>query len=100
MQSHLLPGAAFPRAPVAPVVPPPTLPSASLRSSRKVRASPTLACPEDDAPTGALTGAAEVTTSFAFPVPRTSGTSADHASPCSRGYSRCGIAGRGKRPIS
>lgn len=89
MQSHLLPGESFPRAPVAPVSPPPSLPSLSLRSSRKVR-TPLHTCPDP---------VAEVTTSFAFPVPRSSGTSSDHASPCPRGYSRCGIAGRGKRPI-
>ena len=85
--SNLLPGESFPRAPVAPAVsPPPSTHAQSLRSSRKLRHVP-------------FSPSAEVVTSFAFPVPRTSGSSAQHGDPCCSGRSKCGVAGRGKRPV-
>ena len=86
-QSHLLPGESFPRAPVAPAVQPPSTPSQSVRSSRKLRH--VASAPSTEV----------VITSFAFPVPRTSGSSAEHGDPCCSGRSRCGVAGRGKRPV-
>lgn len=86
--SHFLPGESFPRAPILPVdrEHPPRAKGPPGRSGRK-HVAPT-------------PPAAEVLTSFAFPVPRHKGSSAEHAAPCCRGYSRCGIARRGKRPVA
>ena len=93
LPSQLLPGHSFPRAPVLPVDrehpprPDGIAPSSLRYGRRSVRPAP-------------CDGGAEVTTSFAFPVPRHAGTSTQHGEGCCRGYSRCGIARKGKRPIS
>lgn len=88
LHSHLLPGASFPRAPVHPVdrelLP---RPKGTSRRSGRIAITPT-------------PRAADVVSRFAFPIPRQLGESAEHGSRCCEGYSRCGIARRGKRPIA
>lgn len=86
--SNLLPGEVFPRAPVLPVehdnLPRPSGGKVSLKRGR-IKVAPT-------------PPSAEVVSHFSFPPPR-NGESAEHGGACCRGYSRCGIARKGKRPI-
>lgn len=87
LPSQLLPGQSFPRAPVRAVG------YTELRESTPIPRGKMRSIPRGPPQ-------ADVVSYGSFPPPRTKGASADHGSTCPRGYSKCGIVGRGKlRPI-